>query len=256
MWFVQRKEHSMILLKLFNTNKRKLRVFLVILLALSTSISGLCWTFESRAAGTSYLRKKGLKIGIKREEEYPFSVQYAGVGTKRVYIDISKVHHKSTSNDEKKKVSFCLTYKDYNYLKTEQADAMIQTEYYKKYKDPGMDWFYTLIDGDTGKCLSTKNNPDVSMEVNYREGGGFGFSMTRCSNDEVISRDCSWDHVIEVEYPKDMKHVYLGIGGSNVLKYNKSNLDKKFFKGAVPFDKTTYYRKGKTNSRWILIDKL
>ena len=213
-------------------------------------------SLEAKASEKIYVKRMGVPIGIKRGEEYPFEVQYAGLGSKTVYIDLSKVHRKTVSKDGIKKVSFLLTYRDYNNLLREQADQIAQADYYKKYKDVGIDWFYTMIDGKTGKCVLTDKNSEVTMEVNDSKGGGFGFSMKLGYNGEKIWRDTSWYHWIDIEYPENMKNIYLGIGGSNVLKENESKADKLFFEGKVPYRKTTFYKKGKNNSRWVLLDKL
>ena len=54
-----------------------------------------------------------------------------------------------------------------------------------------------------------------------------------------------------VTYPEDYKDLCVGVGGYNQIKETKA--DKKLGKKGYPFGKSSFYKKGKTNSHWMRI---
>ena len=206
-----------------NALKWNLSVLLIKIVIL-TSVLSLTSAIDTKAY-CAYLNKLGVPIGV---DEEPFSIktQYAGLGEKTAYVEISNIHHRRIK-DDMDKVTFTIEYRDYTLLSREDRNTIVQSDYYKKYHTVGDDWFIAVVDGKTGLSYKKNNSQGVVFKIDDSNTTS-GFGMHWADNGESFTIDNRWKRKIIITYPIKSDRVYLAIGGSNVLKNNETKADKGF----------------------------
>lgn len=194
------------------------------------------------AASKAYMKKLQVKWDVKNNKSVTTTTFYSGgVGKKNVTAKISKLKVTKANKEGYKKLTCTLTV---NFPK------LTASEVHKIAAKGvvGADFYYAIVDYDTGYSLETKNKFGVTVKAKnkpkaktYRDKHGCWVTM----NDATIK--------LTITYPEDYKGVCIGFGGYSTL--NEKKADQKFWKGKKPYGTTTYYTKNKKNNHFMRVKK-
>ena len=223
---------------------------MAVVLAVVIVFAGVASAHIEADAATTYMKKLGVKWGLKEGKTYTFTTQYAGVGTKNVTWTLSDMKKKSAKKKNFKQISFVLTYQDGFRPTAAEVDQVMKTDYGRTYSNTGLSMWYAIVDASTGLDLENTNNvkvkikaKDLTSEINtYNGTDGAWMRVPNTKKTQVT-----------IIYPSDFKNMCIGFGGGNVLYDKGTQADTDFWDGSVPFGKTTYYKKGKTNGKWMMV---
>ena len=205
-------------------------------------------------APASYMRKLGVTFGIKEGKKYTFTQQLAGLGERNISWTMNDVHVRKAKKKNYKELTFEVVFASPNQLSPLEVDAICGTDYAVKNHNSGAGMWYAVVDGATGLNLEGKNKVHVTVKdknLDFLYNTYYGSSASVWQNMVYL-----WRTKVSVTYPNKYEDLCIGFGGSNVLSNERTKADTDFWKGKVPFAKTTMYRRGKTNSRWLRVSSL
>lgn len=223
---------------------------MALVLAFTIVFAGVASVHIEADAATTYMKKIGVKWGLKAGKTYTFTTQYAGVGTKNVTWTLSDMKKKSAKKKNFKQISFVLTYQDGFHPTAAEVDQVMKNDYGMTYSNTGASFWYAIVDASTGLDLEHTNNVKVKIKTKDLPSEKNTYNGTDGAWMEVPN---VWKKQVTVVYPSDFKNLSIGFGGGNVLSGNQTQEDTDFWDGSVPFGKTTYYKKGKTNGKWMIV---
>ena len=221
-----------------------------LILAFVVVFAGIASVSMEADAAATYMKKLGVKWGLKEGQTYTFTTQYASIGARNITWTLTDMKKKNAKKKGFKELSFILTYQNDFRPTSAEVDQVMKSEYGSMYSNTGENQWFAIIDASTGLDLEQNNNvkvkvksKDLSVDVNTYDG----------TNGAWMKAASLYKVQVTVTYPRDYKNLCIGFGGGNVLSSNKTQADNDFWDGTVPFGKTTYYKKGKTNGRWMMI---
>lgn len=209
-------------------------------------------TFESKAE-SGYMKRLGVPMDLEEGESYTFTQRYAGLGKKEFTWTLTDLKQKKSKKSGYLELSYVITYQQPFEPDADETDKILQTAYFKKYGNVGSQYWFAVVDGSNGMSLETQNDKDVTVTTDDLdfEANSFWGRDTNANGTEIIAD--LWKIKVTVVYPKSYQDLCIGFGGGNDLRDKESKADQKFWDGKAAFGKTTYYKKGKTNSRWMMV---
>lgn len=204
---------------------------------------------EAQAASGSHMKSLNLKWDLKKNKAVKCTEPFAAIGKKPVTVKIKNYKVTQAKKKGYKKLTFTVEWKrSWTPTKT-QVHKAVNSSYREETGSVGGGYWYAITDYATGIDLETPNKLDVTVKA-----GEFKFSNYKKVTD---SDDCWWrlprtcTKKVIVTYPADYKGLCIGVGGYNLK--NSTKTDEAFWNGEKPFGKTSYYKKGKTNSHWMRV---
>lgn len=231
--------------------KRIKQTILSTMLAFLVLFAGTMPQTMTANASASYMKHLGVKFGIKPEKTYTFKSKISGgVSDPNMTWNISDVKFSNGKNGYKK-LTFIATMKN-EFRPTSSEISTLGSLYESGARVSLGGGFYAIVDGESGLDLERKNDYDVTVKSKTTSKT----KTERFENEEGawISFHTVWQWKVTVVYPEDYEDLYIGFGGKNAEF--ETNVDKACWDGEVPFGKTSYYKKGKTNSRWQKVSEL
>lgn len=223
-----------------------------ILLVFTVIFVGVGTQYTTVNASVSYMKKLGVKFGIKDGKEYTFTQKFAGVGITKLTGKITNITVKDANKEGYKKLTYTVTMKPQFRPTKSQVDKIYKSCWAKYDGDTfGEHMFFAVVDGVTGVDLEEENDYDVkvtSKETSKTKSKRFYGSQA------WIEYCIVWQKKVTVVYPEDYKDLCVGFGGGNFVK--EKSVDEKFWEGKKAFGKTNFYKKGKKNSRWLKVSSL
>ncbi len=195
---------------------------------------------RTQAATKNYMSKLNVKWDLKKDKTVTYKSVYAGIGMKKQKAKVTDVKIKNSSKKGYKELTFTVKFTLKWNMKAEEVHKLVNSDYARSHKGAlgGYRW-YTVVDYDTGTNLEGKNscNVTVSRTQNWK------YSKAKKYRDsdgcEAYIKDASIK--VKVIYPSSYKGLCIGVGGSTKLGGGKN--DAKYWKGSVPFGKTSYVSK-------------
>lgn len=233
---------------------------------------------EVQAASKNYMKKLSLKWDLKKNKKVTCKLAYDGIGKKKASFKITDYKIRKAKKKGYKQLTFTLTVKNEWKPKKSEIHKLAMSSYSYKTIDivkrgeedsqaspvSGTDFQCYIVDYNTGLSLAAAN----AMEYDTTEGL-FGVTVETKKvktgsakkykdSDGCIIRLSTWKQYMSVIYPEKYKGLCIGVGGNNVTGYREAD-DGFLFGGygdskALPFGKSTYYKKGKTNSHWMRVN--
>lgn len=239
--------------------QKKMTKQLVSLLLAATMILGGAFALrvDADAAQKNYMKKLGVKWGIEEGKAYSFKHIWAGIGSKDFTWKISNAKSKNVKKGNKQ-LSFTLTYHIDFKPTPEEVSANVYSDYSQSTGHSGATFAYAIVDAASGLDLEGENSKKVVVKSSKKEGkqnqyyGLYGMEQSW----DTVTFPSTIKYKVTVTYPKNYNDLCIGLSGSNVLAGQGSQADANFWDGKVPFGKTTFYKKGKTNSRWVMVSDL
>ena len=233
--------------------KKATALFLSVALALTASfaVSAIA-PADAQASTKPYMKTLKLKWDLKKNKTTKFTQKWVGLGNMDTKVKISNYKITNTKNDMKK-LTFKITYTWNNTFTKMQVHKMVKSD--RNYKLPFTNYYFAIVDYDSGKSLETDNDFGVTVK-----SGGWKYTKYKKTTDSHgcwvrIAKNCTVK--VTITYPKDYKSLCIGVGSNNLFVSKKSisrkSIDTKFDNGKVKFGKTTYYTKGKSNSHWMRV---
>ncbi|SCW52286.1 hypothetical protein SAMN02910400_01121 [Lachnospiraceae bacterium C10] len=202
---------------------------------------------ETEAAIT-YMKNLNLKTNIKKGKAYSFKTKYAVAGNKKTTWTLESVKFVDAKDGYKKCKIKMINKHNYTFTK---AQAAKMAAYYENHGTMGGDEFFSVVDGKTGLSLEKLNDFDVTVKSS---GKWSKLKKTYYNSDEYIQRYMKWTVNLTITYPENYDDLCIGFGGGNVIDSDTfTNCD--YWEGTIPFKKTTYYKNGEKNSRWVQISE-
>ncbi|MBQ9632961.1 MAG: hypothetical protein IJV04_08645 [Lachnospiraceae bacterium] len=229
------------------------RALAAFVLAFSLILTGVCALPIQTDASVSYMNRLGVKFGIKPGRKYHFTQKLTGVGNRDITWTMRNVRKRKAKKKGYRELSCVLDFASNFSLSPIEVDAITATEYSKLNNNSGAHMWYAVVDGDTGLDLESdkKNKVKVTVktkQLDYRYNTFYASDMETWQNAVFF-----WSTQVTITYPSDYKDLCVGFGGGNVLSGELTKADANFWKGKLPFGKTTFYTKGKANSRWLRV---
>lgn len=223
---------------------------LVLALLITIGLSATPFAAQSaHAASKPYMKTLKLKWDLKKGKAKTVTEKYAAVGKKRHTLKITNVKVRKSKVEGYKQVSFTfIDTRKWSPTKN-QVHKIANSEFANVEEFVGGGGYFAIVDYYTGRCLEGENDLDITVEFSpweqknqrkYYDKHGCWVNLAKYSVCRVV-----------VTYPENYKGLCIGVGGDNVL-YG-SAADDEFWEGEKPFGKTTYYKKGKSNSHWMRI---
>ena len=209
---------------------------------------------EAHAAEKPYMKTLKLKWDLKKNKAVTSKEKFSVLSTKTTKITVK--NYKTTKlKNGKKKTSFTIVYTQPFKPTKKQVHKMANAGYSAVCGGS----FYTIVDYETGKSLEGDSALAKQLGVTVKN------SQWKLSGEKTYKdKDGCWVRYaskrymkVSVTYPANYKGLCLGVGANNVMEeslrpaYLQAN--SAFWDGEKPFGKTSYYKKGKTNSHWMRI---
>ena len=212
---------------------------------------------EAHAAEKPYMKTLKLKWDLKKNKTVKSKEKFAAVGNKAAKITVKNYKVSKLANG-RKKASFTLVYTQGFKPSKSQVHKMANAGYVGSDFKGG--YSYALVDYETGKDLEGDDNT-MADELGVKiKSSKWKYTKGKKMKD----KDGCWVQIspkvtvkVVVTYPADYKGLCLGVWANNFLEndlsYNSYLANERFWNCEKPFGKTTYYKKGKTNSHWMRI---
>lgn len=228
--------------------KKCIAIFVSLALVLSVTAVIAAFPDTSHAATKPYMKSLKLKWDLKKNKTLNVSQALSGLGNKKVAVKMTDFKITKASEDNFKKLSFKVTFtRKYSLTKT-QVHKCVNSKVFKQHREVGGSQYFTIVDYKTGKSLESSNDAGVTVISSWSFKG----------NKKVTDKDGCWVRLpktsiakITIVYPNDYKNLCIGVGGYN-LPYLTS-ADSFYWNGQKAFGKTSFYKKGKSNSHWMLV---
>lgn len=195
---------------------------------------------QTQAATKNYMSKLNVKWDLKKDKTITYKSVYAGIGMKKQKAKVTDVKIKNSSKKGYKELTFTVKFTLKWDMKANEVHKLVNSDYARSHKGAlgGYRW-YTVTDYDTGANLEGKN----SYHVTVTRPQNWKYSKAKKYRDsdgcEAYIKDASIK--VKVIYPSTYKGLCIGVGGSTKLGGSKN--DAKYWKGSVPFGKTSYFSK-------------
>ena len=233
---------------------KKYKKLTALLLAFVMAFAGVSGFSIRAEAQTSYMKKLRVPFGIKQGRPYHFTQKITGIGDRDITWTLKNVKIKKAKKKGFKELSCIVDFAADFSLSPLEVDVVTSTEYSKANNNSGAHMWFAVVDGETGLDIEDKNDVKVkvkSKRLDYRYNTFYGSDMETWQNAVYL-----WSTRLVITYPSDYEDMCIGFGGGNVLSGELKKADGDFWKGKVPFGKTTLYTKGKTNSRWLAVSSI
>lgn len=205
---------------------------------------------QTQAATKAYMSKLNVKWDLKKDKTVTYKSVYAGIGMKKQKAKITNVKVRDSSKKGYKEMTFTVKYTMKWNMKADEVHAAVNSAYFKKNKSLGGYRWYTVVDYDTGANLEGKNKHDVTVTRTQN----WKYSSAK----KYYDKDGCWAEIgnasikVKIVYPASYKGLCIGVGGSTKLGGTKD--DAKYWKGSVPFGKTSYFsKKDKTVAHFMRV---
>lgn len=212
---------------------------------------------EAHAAEKPHMKTLKLKWDLKKNKAVTSKEKIATVGNKAVKITVKNCKTVKLKNG-KKKTTLTIEYKrSYSKLTKKQVSRIQGTDYEGGGFADGP--YYALVDYGTGKSLegNSATAKKLGVKVKASKWTHAKGKKVKISTGYWISLAPKSTAKVTVTYPSDYKGLCLGVWANNFLEDDLSHSSylahERFWDGKKPFGKTTYYKKGKTNSHWMRI---
>lgn len=193
-----------------------------------------------------YMKTLKLKWDLKKNKAMKFTSKFVEVGKKPMTMTIKNVKVSKAKKEGYKKLTFTVVGKQAWKPTKKQVHKMVKSKLCRETGSIGGYHWWTVADYDTGLSLEGPNKLGVTVKTVKKN------SYKRIKdNDGCYVRFGVWTTKVTVAYPEDYKGLCIGVGGRNTVKGTKT--DDLFFEGKRAFGKTSFYKYGKTNSRWMRI---
>lgn len=204
---------------------------------------------EAQAASGSHMKSLNLKWDLKKNKAVKCTEPFAAIGKKPLTIKIKNYKVSQTKKKGYKKLTFTVEWKRSWTPTKKQVHKMIKNSYWNETGEIGGGYWVAVVDYDTGLSLDQENDKGVTIKTADAK-----FSNWKKSTDNDgcwvrIAQTCT--QKITITYPSSYKDLCIGVGGVNLKDATKS--DGAFWDGEQTFGKTSYYKKGKTNSHWMRV---
>lgn len=195
---------------------------------------------DTAMAATAHMKTVPVMWDLKNNKTVTFRTRVIGLGMVKAKAKVTNWKIKDASKKGYKQLTFKVTYdiqaimsgsKAEKEKKVQKIIDYISTDYVPSI---GADYWYSVVDYQTGKCLQSGINKKVTCKEEVKDkkikkfwtaDRKFWVSFTN------KSLTC------KVIYPKTYKNLCIGVGGS--ISNSEVSIDKKFWKGKAAFGKTT-----------------
>ena len=239
--------------------KRISRRFAAVL-AMVMLITSFAATIPVNAAGKADMKKANVKWDLKNNKTLKYKTKWSEVGTKTHTVKMTNYKVKNAKKKGYKQCTFTLTYTRNLKLTKKQRNNMLDFACGgPEFVSPGGEFYYTVVDYKTGKCLEKSNKQKVKVtrskwkysnwtKISDGHGSWFEYAKKATVNVKIV-------------YPKKYKNLAIGVGGYTKAPYAHSDITvgggaasatyeivtpnaNKFYKGKKAFsDETLLYSK-------------
>ncbi|WP_217952671.1 hypothetical protein [Adlercreutzia caecimuris] len=212
---------------------------------------------ETHAAEKPYMKTLKLKWDLKKNKAVKSKEKIKYVGTKTVKVTVKNLKTTTLKNG-KKKTTFTLVYtRDKRNFKP--SKKQIHKIVNSRYESWAGGFAYALVDYETG--IDLEKDAAAAKELGVKvKATDVKWAKAKKHKDQHgcwASLSTKGTAKVTVTYPAEYKGLCLGVWANNYiaedLSYNSTLANERFWNGEKPFGKTTYYKKGKTNSHWMRI---
>ena len=232
---------------------KKFRKLAALFLAFAMVIAASGTGSVTASAKSDYMKSLGVKTGIKVGKEYTFKTK-TSFGSATGTWKLKKAKVSDADEDGYKTLTCTLVWTN---KMTRPSNSAIN----KLCNSGGSTWYpgnfwYAVVDKYTGKSLEKSSSKiakklDVTVEDSDSTSG---YKTYKTSSGNWISYYKKWIVKLTITYPEDYDGLMIGFGSSDKVK--STSADNKFFKGKGKFAKTSYWKSGKSYSRWLYVSNL
>ena len=228
--------------------KRFLKKVGLFVLMLSVCVCSLSVSVEAKSK-LSYMKKTGVKWGIRAGESYTFPAHFNGISNaKPIEWTVSKPKITKAKKSGYKQMQFTMTMTNMSDFTQREVDILCDEEGF------GGIFAWYVVDEKDGKTLETKNKHKVSTKVKVLEEKALD-GYYNSDETKTFYPPRRYKARITLVYPKGYKGMCFGFGTYKDVKLFSSS-DAKFFRGKLALDKTTMFKKSKGCLRFVNLLKL
>ena len=247
--------------------KRRWKKVVSVLLTLILFVGVASQEMQAEAS-VSYMKKLGVKFGIKEGKEYPFTIVHTDGTKSRVTYKISDIELKNATREGYKQLKFTMTYKSDFTPSPEQVDSIGDATPRKWPYRSGFA-YWAILDGTTGRTYVSQSgfplkgtifghgiDNRIAIETVATNEESLYYKGQRYGGIPVIKMLEQKTTITYAEDFKGFENLCIGFGGNNSKDSFYNETDEKFWHAQEKFGKTTYYKGGKKNSRWLAVSNI
>lgn len=216
---------------------QKITKRLAVVLAMVMLLTSFAFALPVNADTQPDLKKANVKWDLKNNKTLKFKTKWAGLGVKQHTVKMTNFKVKNSAQPGFKECTFTLTFnRKINPNKKQMKKMLTRLDTYGSF---GGDFYYAVVDYQTGQNLEVANDKNVTVESQWK----FMKKTTKKSKVGYIWYTKKNKATVKITYPATYKNLAIGVGGHSSFMSTDAYWD-----GAIPYSqaKGLYSTKNKS----------
>ncbi len=225
---------------------QKITKRLAVVLAMVMLLTSFAFALPVNADTQPDLKKANVKWDLKNNKTLKFKTKWAGLGVKQHTVKMTNFKVKNSAQPGFKECTFTLTFnRKINPNKKQMKKMLTRLDTYGSF---GGDFYYAVVDYQTGQNLEVANDKNVTVESQWK----FLKKTTKKSKAGYIWYTKKNKATVKITYPATYTNLAIGVGGHSSLKIMDA-----FWDGEIPYSqaKGLYSAKNKSYAHFMRVNK-
>ena len=223
---------------------KKIYKRLAVVLAMAMLLTSFACVLPVNADSKPDIKKANVKWDLKNNKTLKFKTKWAGMGVKKHTVKMTNFKVKKSAQPGFKECTFTLTFnRKVNPSAKQMKKMLVRLDTHGTF---GGDFYYTVVDYQTGQNLEAANDKNVTVTSNWK----FMKKSKKKSKYGYIWYTKKNKATVKITYPETYTNLAIGVGGCTSLK----SMDA-FWDGYIPFSqaKGLYSAKDKSYAHFMRV---